>query len=236
MNIYIKTTGKSKEEIENIMNRNNGKGEWITPDEAKEIGFVTDVFEPKKMVAFFSSEILSQFHLPAIPNNIIIPTIENQAEPTWLQKIFNRLDVMSGKVETAITNTKTLNMNKDFKLINLVLGIEGLESTDGKNFNLTIENLQAINARLEALEKLQNEAQQSKTDLTNAIDLIDGIHTTVKEAAGIQNKVGAITKILTEKPGQGAAQNLGKDKNTTGVVNQEIIDSLEHNREADANL
>lgn len=244
LNIYVKVTGQTKEVISEVFDRRNGHGEWITADEAKEKGFITNIFEPKKMAAFFSNDILNQFNLPSIPKNLMIQSSAEETEPSWLSKIFNRLDKLSPHVASTITNSNTINMNKDFGFINKVLNVEGLESNDGKNFNLSIESITAINNELAKLaaanadvEKHKGEAEKAKNELTTAINKIDEIDATVKTAEGIEAKVTAITKKLAEKPGHQAAENLGDDdKGDKSGADFETINNLPHNREVDENM
>jgi len=70
-NIYSKRTGKSVEDILEQMNKFNGRGEWMTADEAKEFGLIDEVYEPMKAVATIDKEILSRFGLPELPVNQI---------------------------------------------------------------------------------------------------------------------------------------------------------------------
>ena len=71
VNIYAKRIGKSVEEITKQLEVNNGVGEWMTADEAKAFGFVTDIFEPSKIASIASPEIIAQHKLPLIPTNKI---------------------------------------------------------------------------------------------------------------------------------------------------------------------
>lgn len=69
--IYARRTGKTPEEVKEIMNRFDGRGEWLTAQEAKDLGFVDEVFEPMKAVASADPKILNQFGLPQLPTNKI---------------------------------------------------------------------------------------------------------------------------------------------------------------------
>lgn len=67
--IYAKRTGKTAAEIEEVMNRFDGRGEWLTAQEAMEYGFIDEVFEPMKAVASVENKILSRYGLPGLPEN-----------------------------------------------------------------------------------------------------------------------------------------------------------------------
>lgn len=238
INIYTKVTGKTKEEMQEVMNRNNGYGEWITPEEAKELGFVTEIFEPRKMAAQFSNDILSRFHLPEIPENILIAKTSVE-EISLFQKIMAKLE----NIVPNFSNQNKNHMNKELSFLNQLLNIEGLESADGVNFNLTLQNLQAINEKLSEIDnavkaKESAEAAQkaSETNLANAIDKINEIDETVAAADDVDKKVVAIKAKLAEKPAvQPAGAQADKDKagvDANGVA-WDTIDELEHNKEID---
>lgn len=69
--IYAKRTGKSESEVMEMMNRFEGRGEWLTAEEAKEFGFIDEITEPMKAAAFASPDALSKIGLPEIPTNKI---------------------------------------------------------------------------------------------------------------------------------------------------------------------
>lgn len=69
--IYAKRTGKPETEIREIMGRFDGRGEWLTAQEALELGFIDEVFEPMKAVASVEAGALSRFGLPELPTNKI---------------------------------------------------------------------------------------------------------------------------------------------------------------------
>jgi len=70
-NIYVKKTKKTVDEILAKMNVDNGNGEWLTAQEAKDFGFVTEIFEPTAMAASADPAMMKKFGLPVIPTNKI---------------------------------------------------------------------------------------------------------------------------------------------------------------------
>lgn len=68
-NIYAKRTGKSAEEITDLMNRFDGNGEWLTADEALDLGLIDEIIEPMKAVAHVNAKDLARLGLPQIPSN-----------------------------------------------------------------------------------------------------------------------------------------------------------------------
>lgn len=250
INIYTKVTGNDKNKIIEVMDRNNGYGEWITPDEAREIGFVTDIFEPRKMAAFFSNEILNQFHLPPVPDSLLISPAKEDKKPAWVNEILSKLD---GKKK--IKNSNTKSMKKDYKHINKTLNVDKLKSSEDGLF-LNEGQLQIINDKMAADEQTVSDAgaartaaETAKTDaenarktaedaLTDAYAELDKIDDSVKEAKTLPEKIKAIKVKLAAKPGAEVTGTVtDEDKIRSGNGEDwDTIDSLPHNKEADANL
>jgi len=126
-NIYSKVTGKTTEECIIQMDKNNGNGEWMTSDEAKIFGFITNTFIPKKMAALADNKIMAQVKLPIIPEAKL----------------------------TQITNIKIEN-NMKFKLLataayNAVIAFLGFNVAEGATEtteDFTPEHLIKVNAHL----------------------------------------------------------------------------------------
>ncbi len=88
--IYSKRSGKPVADCLELMNRMNGRGEWLTADEAKDWGLVDEVYEPTKMAACIDGDLLKKFGLPDVPkskldlvNSKYIPKNENSMEIKW---------------------------------------------------------------------------------------------------------------------------------------------------------
>ena len=247
INIYTKATGKKREDITEIMDRNNGYGEWISPEEAKEIGFVTEIFEPRKMAAQFSSEILSRFHLPEIPGNNKPATAETKDQDSGvLKRILEAVETFTKGKSSNNSNTKIIM--KKFENIFKVLNIEALETSEDGTY-LNEEQLDLIEAKLGDLSQAVTDAQttqqtaeaarQTAEDaLTAANTELDTIDESVSKAADIKAKVQAVKAKLAEKPGSAAegTQADGDVIETGDGIDQTTIDNLPHNREADANM
>lgn len=67
VNVYKKRTKRAAKDITSLMEVNNGNGKWLTAIEAKDFGFVDEVFEPRKIAAKFDNTILKKFNLPELP-------------------------------------------------------------------------------------------------------------------------------------------------------------------------
>lgn len=79
--MYSEKTGAEKTAMLELMSKNNGEGEWLTAQEAKEIGLIDEVYEPMQAAAFVD---LSNTDLPQIPQNKL--TILNQINMNIFKK------------------------------------------------------------------------------------------------------------------------------------------------------
>lgn len=89
-NMYAKAGNKDTEYYTNLMNENNGRGKWIDAQEMKDIGLITDVFEPKKMAAAVD---FAAYNLPEPSEdqmNRLFRNYDDIPENIW-QKIANRI-------------------------------------------------------------------------------------------------------------------------------------------------
>ena len=189
-NIYSKVTGKSKDEVLDLMNEDKGFGKWLTADEAKDFGFITDVFEPLKAVAYFSNDILSQYHLPTISNNPSDTQNSDISNNSLFQKI---RDLFSNETKSKNATTNKTEMKK-FELINKTLGVESLESTDEGIF-LNEQQLDAIEA---ALKPAKEPAATDTPDL-EAVNLsLDAIDETVASAEDTEAKIVAVNTLVSD--------------------------------------
>lgn len=58
----------SEDEIRNLMNESNGNGKWIDADEALELGFIDEIFEPMATAAaVLDPEVKATLRLPDLP-------------------------------------------------------------------------------------------------------------------------------------------------------------------------
>jgi len=67
-NVYSEQTGNTKAEMLEQMSVNNGDGEWLTADEAQEIGLIKDIIEPMRAAANYDLTRLKEFGYK-IPQN-----------------------------------------------------------------------------------------------------------------------------------------------------------------------
>lgn len=127
--MYAKKTGKPVADILNLMKEEK----WLTANEAKEWGFVDEIFEdatvkPANIEDPQITQLLNAAGLPVPPVGNK-PKIEKPEDDS--KNIVSEL--LSGlKNLINPTNKITSEMNKTFVLINTLLNIEGLEFKNGK--------------------------------------------------------------------------------------------------------
>lgn len=63
-NIYMKRSGKTQDEVNELMNANAGAGKWIDADEALEAGLIDEAFEPMKAAAAVDMATFRNMGLP----------------------------------------------------------------------------------------------------------------------------------------------------------------------------
>lgn len=60
-NVYAEQTGNTSDEMLEQMNVNNGDGEWLTANEAQELGLIKDIIEPMRAAASYDLNKLKEF-------------------------------------------------------------------------------------------------------------------------------------------------------------------------------
>lgn len=103
--IYAKRTKKDEKEIREMMNRFEGRGEWLTASEALDLGLVDEIFEPMKAVASVDPKMLAHFALPELPTNKLN---EMKADKTtvfaWFKEFTSKI-TGSQEVEEPVVET-----------------------------------------------------------------------------------------------------------------------------------
>ena len=192
INIYLAGGKAQKTDIENLMNENNGTGKWITADEAKTFGLITDVYSPgeSKKVAAFSKTMFDNSRLPQLPENYNF-LIENKEENTFLNKLenfFKPLLENSNQQENKFNNNQTQATMKDtFPLFaNLLAFADNTQFDPKKGITLNEEQLKTIEAAL----KKHTDTETEKTNLQNQLTAKEA---KVTELQAIVDKVPTTT-------------------------------------------
>lgn len=145
INIYKKKTGKRASQIASLMKEER----WITPAEAKEWGFVDEVFEPMPIAASIYKEI----------NNSNLPKIKNMEEKTILEKI-------SGLFKN---NESEINAKVDEKVNEVVASVKA-ENEEMKNkISESEAKIEAKNNEIVSLRAQLSTLEAEKTELQNKV-------------------------------------------------------------------
>ena len=246
--MYVRKTGKTLDEITGLMKQQT----WLTAEEAKNWGFVDEVFVPEvavnylenlQMVAMISS---SGYPDPPRQQSQKPPPIIQLDEESFFDRIWNRFS--SKQKEENVPNIKKTEMKTQFLNVNKVLKVENLESTEeGVFLNETqlaeIENRLALDQQIIAERDTANAARDAaiaerdtaNTNLVNAMDPFNAIDASIASAESPEAKVLAIRALLSKKPATQPAGNMGKSDPVSDGVEWEVINNLPHNKQVDKN-
>lgn len=179
--MYAKKSGKPVKDILSLMKSEK----WLTAEQAKEWGFVDEIFEDIGLPDnSLSRQQLNVFHAAGLP----IPpdrqeTKENHKEPAgWMPGFLNELRELFNPQKNNVT------MNKTFISINALLNVEGIEFKNGKT-ELTEEQVKLLNDALRKPEAEENPAEEKP-----AKDELSKIETEIK---ALKEQIAA----LNGKPG-----------------------------------
>jgi len=249
--MYVKKTGKTLDEIISLMKQQT----WLTADEAKNWGFVDEIFIPEvainylenlQMVAMISS---SGYPDPPRKTTVKAPVAEREAveavdEESIIDRILNR--ILNPKQN--VTPKNNPEMKTQFLNVNKLLTVDSLESTaDGVFLNETqleaIENRLALDQQIIEERDTANTARDvaiaerdtANTNLLNAMDPFNAIDATIASAETPEAKVLAIRALLSKKPATQPAGNMSKSDPASDGVEWDVINNLEHNKHVDQN-
>ncbi len=253
--MYVKKTGKTLDEITSLMKQET----WLTAEEAKEWGFVDEVFIPEVAVNYLDNlqmvAMITSSGYPEPPRKSQSPTATVDEESLFT-RIWNK--ILNKQQE--VTPKNKVEMKKQFLNVNKVLNVEALEATEEGVFlneaqlelvetqiaqidTLTSEHATAIEAVTAELATANDtvigitaERDAARTELTNALDPFNAIDPTIASAETPEAKVQAIRTLLAAKPGAVPAQNLGGSDPVTDEVDWETINNLPYNKAVDANI
>lgn len=267
INIFVKATGKPIEEITALMDENNGNGKWLSPEESKTAGLTTEIFEPTYNIAASKSrptnDVITRLGLPPLPvADSQDQDLDKGQKRTIIKMTKKMIDHAFKKNSPA--NPNPTNMLKQFSNVNKALGVENLESTDGKGVFLNEKQLEQIHNAIQTANDatataladkttIENAAKADKaaaaTEVKNANDAktaaeaslttaqaeLDEVDPTVKEAKTITDKLTAVKAFVAKKPGISAPGVQGKnDTPPEGADDNKVLNELPHQKEAAA--
>ncbi len=193
-NIYSKVTGQSSEDLQVIMKKGKGRGDWMTAVEAKKLGFITNIFEPTKAAATFSNEIMNEYGLPQLPEAYLNqPPVNNIDEEKIATSIFAQLKTFIRDLKPNSDKPKNNFDMKKFPLLAVILNAENVKLTDPDTLELNEANLTAIEGKLA-------ENATASADLVTQTAAIDAIDPTVAEAETTETKINAVQTLINAAP------------------------------------
>lgn len=183
---YAVKTGKSITDVLNLMKQ----ATWLTANEAKEWGLVDEVFGKSTGKVNFTPEMKEKFNVAELP----FPNIRNNQEETkgLLEKIEEKLDVFKNDILSRIgknTNKEktdenpVINMKKDWTHINTLLGVEGIELTEGKA-NVSEDQLTKMNDALKSANDDKQVALDNLTKKSTEYDQLKADYDALKASPG----------------------------------------------------
>ncbi len=235
--MYSKKSGKPIFEVLDLMKQET----WLSAEEAKEWGFVDEIFSPGEKVNYLEDyklvAMIAASGLPAPKRK------ESQTDsPKQTDNFWNKLsETLSKLLPNQNTISNSQNMSKQFLNVNKVLSVEKLDSTD-TGLMLTADQAEKIDQSLARLDKAESDRdaavtakQTAETSYTNAVSSIDEIDPTIKAAKTFEEKVNAIRALLASKPGVNAiGAQTNKDNNQTGDgVDWDTLNALSHMQQND---
>lgn len=226
---YAEKCQKPVIDILNLMKKET----WLTAAEAKEWGFVDEVYKAgEKMNIARISAKLNVAGLPALPNT------PKNTQDRFINRITAAIvDALpGGSARTENENGDQTIQNKlvmvKFEKLNAVLSVPSLESADGKGVYLNEAQLQTLD---DSLAKYAQDIADMKTNqaaFDAGIEKLNALHPDVAAAADFSAKLNVLAGKLAEKPSvvpSGAKEK--KSDNPDDGVDWEKLNSLSHMKE-----
>jgi ATP-dependent protease ClpP protease subunit len=255
--MYVKKTGKTLDEITGLMKQQT----WLTAEEAKDWGFVDEVFVPEVAVNYLDNlhmvAMITGNGLPDPPRKsfkkVPVPeleAVEGVDEESIFNRIWNRITNKQKEEEketlkeigkSQVKPQNTVEMKNQFLNVNKVLNVDKLESSDEGVF-LNEQQLSSIEDRLSQDQQIVSERDSAiadrdtaRTDLTNGLNSFDAIDVSIASAHTPEAKAQAIRTLLSKKPSVQPAGNQDKSDPVSDGVEWDVINSLAHNKHVDQN-
>lgn len=160
--IYADASGRPAEEFLSLMGENNGRGKWLSAEEAKEAGLIDEIIGSKPIQNINKEEL---FGLPEPPQ------IDNKMEQNEKNGLLDRISAwFESKVEGEVQILNADLATEKEKVANLISERDSLQALNEEqiaiiaNLNDEIAKLKAENAELKAMQVLPTDPSQSVQD------------------------------------------------------------------------
>jgi len=193
--MYARKSGKPLADILNLMKEER----WLTADEAKEWGFVDEVFEDStvKPANIEDPELTRMINAAGIP----LPKFKNEKPAAEIDEEKNSSSlvdkIISGIKEHFNPQNKiTKTVNKEFTYVNSILNVEGVEFKNGK-IELTEEQIKNLNEAINKADADKITAETALEEKRTEINSLNEQITTLQASAGAKDE--DITKETDEE-------------------------------------
>ena len=158
LDIYTAACNGKEAEISDLLKANNGLGKWLTATEAKDFGFVTDIYNESRKTACFTQSAFSDNGLPALPEAYADMVAAEDTRSPW-QSLVDLLTKHFSDNDNPQNQTLT-DMKKLFPLLAVALALQDTAAYDPeKGASLTDTQLKAIEGKLTQLDTLLKERE-----------------------------------------------------------------------------
>jgi len=189
--IYGEAWKGTEEELADLLKANNGLGRWLTAEETRDLGLVTDIYNENPKTAQFPDSAFTDNGLPSVPKAYAYMVAEEDEPPSRWQQF---LDFLSKRVPDGKepNNQTRIEMKRLFPLLAAALSFSDTAAYEPeKGLQLSDEQLKTIEGRLGELDALKAEKQtltQSLADMTADRDrlkaLVDAVPAQTPAVAG----------------------------------------------------
>lgn len=219
---YADRSGKPVLDILNLMKEEK----WLTADEAKEWGFVDEVYNTTT-TKINLAKVSEKFNMMGLPK---LPDFSATDDDSLVGKVVSGIREFFSKENTPIFPQSKIDQipMKQFTLLNTILAVTSLESQDGKGVYLNEAQLQAFEDTLSGKDNRITELTQHETNYNNAVDKLNALHPDVASAKDLAEKVNVLSRKLAEKPGVPASGQSENPQNQNDGVDWDKMMSLEH--------
>lgn len=158
LDIYTAACNGKEAEISELLKANNGLGKWLTATEARDFGFVTDIYNESRKTACFTQSAFSDNGLPALPEAYADMVAAEDTRSPWQSLVDLLTKHFSGNDNPQ--NQTLTDMKKLFPLLAVALALQDTAAYDPeKGASLTDTQLKAIEGKLTELDTLIKERE-----------------------------------------------------------------------------
>ena len=158
LDIYTAACNGKEAEISDLLKANNGLGKWLTATEAKDFGFVTDIYNESRKTACFTQSAFSDNGLPALPEAYADMVAAEDTRSPWQSLVDLLTKHFSGNDNPQ--NQTLTDMKKLFPLLAVALALQDAAAYDPeKGQTLTDSQLKALEGKLTELDNLLKERE-----------------------------------------------------------------------------